>query len=320
MAWGSGGWGSASWGASGVRAPLLVEPARVDIGLFVYTPTVRRATEFTFTPTNGPTTGGIDLTFQGSALDMTSCTPALDSLGGWTVVTSGSGGVASGVLLSTGDTPGSEAGVRSLDAAAYLDVSAILQSEVVEATSGVLGELALRVDATTRFAVQATVGGRLRLLTTVDGQTTADLDIGAAARNPQLRLLRYAGNRVLVFAGGELVVEAVWTDALANTEVLIRNAGTSAGRIQTALLSYVRRPVITFGGLPVTTLRIVDDTVTIGGLPPAENLMPRRVNVGVTGCTPGEDVSNVQFVYLNPFEYRVGVEPTKNRLTVIGDF
>lgn len=317
MAWGSGGWGSASWGASGLRAPFFIEPARVDLGLFVYTPTIRRATEFAFTPTSGPTTGGISLTFQGSALDMSTCTPVLDNLSGWAVLASGSGGVAPGLTLSTGTAPGSEAGVRSQDAAAYIDVGVVLQSEAVEAPAGVLGELALRVDASTRFAIQATVGGRLRLLTTVSGQVTADLDIGATARNPQLRLLRYGGNRVLVFAGGEPVVEAVWTDALAHTEVVIRNAGTSPGRIQTILLSYVRRPVITFDGLPVTTLR---SNATVGGLPPAKNLMPRRVSVGITGCTPGEDVSEVPFVYINPFEYRVGVEPTKNRLTVVGDF
>lgn len=324
MSWGSGGWGSSPWGSASALPPLVIRPTRVDIGLFVYAPVIRRAVEFSFSPESGATPGGDEIVFRGSALDMSACTPALNTLTGWTSLTQNSGApsaAATGIYLSTGNTPGSFAGIRSPTVGSNIDVSVQLQTERVTASSGVLAELALYVSSDTRFVVQVRSDQTLQLTTTLAGQTTTNQTIGGAARNPQIRLLRFSNN-VLVFAGGEVAALCSWTDALAHTEVITRNAGTSPGTIDTLLTRYVRRPVITFAGEPVTTLRQVSSVVAVGGLPTAQGLLPKLVDVGVTGCQPGEDLAPVQFQYTNPFTFQVGQEPQvglRNRLVVLGE-
>lgn len=244
MGFGAGGFGALPWGAA------LVAPA-VGPGT-VFPVTLLGAA-------SGPLTGGTHLTLVSSAMDASSAEPTWDgTLDGWSTLYSG-GGTATeltagrAIVLHAGSA-GAVAGLRRTSSDLNLDVSlvgTVTRRGLVQASVPL--DVTLVADAGssgTDFRVRWLASGEISVRSRLNGAVLFDVPTGLVARDTlALRLLRLDGT-VRVFVGRQLVGgrALTWTSGSAQIEVAARD------RAVTRLSGYARRPVVTFGGEPATSI------------------------------------------------------------------
>jgi hypothetical protein len=261
---------------------------------------------FSMTPQSADFQAGAQVIMVGGALDMS---PVSDDFSGagisgvWTNASSGSGSVTPQptnftLVFDSGATAGSAALLRS--AGQVFDVDAELTFRVTKdqrpPTGGaaiVYGEIALRISATTRVSIQATLddlGRSVLAFTEVNGsQAVARTVLVAPTPNTvgvqtTLRLLR-AGSMVFLFAGGQLMFSFDWHSDSANIEVGVRNDPVKTSEVTMSATGYVRRPVIVFGSVPMLDFVPRGTMHALGSSPSVPNNYD-TVDLRITGFNP----------------------------------
>lgn len=266
-----------------VFAPVIAGPLTVGVwplSTEVYEPVRIVAAEgVSINGSSAFTRGDRTLSIFGSVLDMSTCS----DLASFTDVSTGSGTAALG-RLAPGGTAGSVAALR--DTRDVGDVDVEVTSRV---TARAAFELVLRVDAATEFRMRVE-NNEVRATVTLGGTTSFDYLVARGVRG--LRLVRH-GSQVRVLAGGQVVLTAAWTAALARIELRALGAQQRA-----TVLDYTRRPVIAFGGVPALDVTQLQPTFVTCS-PPARNL-PGTVDVSITGCDTTATTLSGAFTYVAP--------------------
>jgi hypothetical protein len=306
-------------------------------------------TEPAITPSEGPLAGGTEVTIVTTAADMAGCSDdfsdgVIGSL--WSDISSGSGSAVEQsldqqIVLDTGLTPGSVAGLRTVARPLNVDVEATFVKlptttiAPLETSEVTIAKLALVVDDTpgqeTDFVIRVETNRTVRtfhLQIRQNGQYMADqsLIIGQSfpddATSVVLRLLR-AGSRVVVFRNRSLLLTADWIPTSAQVEMSVANDAVDVSQAIVAVRSYKRLPVVEFGTEPMVTTTFQRATRIVGQTPPAQRCAdPAVVDVRVTGCGNTQATKQDGFTFtLNSelIRFLDGPQAQPRELTVCND-
>lgn len=243
--------------------------------------------------TEGPDTGGTDVTFTATGLGMESSEDLVQSdvvdTALWDESTAGSGLVTAigatprGVLqLSTGWTASSSAYLRTDATSTRSDASieCIVRPRFRAGDAEATASLGLYVGATTYFRVIVEMSkgaGNISVRSVVNDVTHLDVTLQATTTaSLSMRILRVDSD-VYVYLNDVFVTQTRWTTEAASVEIGVANDAAGRASMVLSVTEYRRNPVILFGDL-------VMRTVTFKG--------PDRVD----GLTPPHDVGEVDVV------------------------
>lgn len=282
---------------------------------------------------SGGLAGGTAVSLTGALLDTADCSDAFTATtvdsGFWTDLSTGSGTVSGlggrGLRIDSGRTPGSVAGLRTVDTLGNLDVTLDLRSTVrttPRAAQVVVGTSALQVDAGTRVELRVLANREsvlLQITATVGGTTTVaqTIVLAPAFAGPialGFRWLRW-GRRVIGFLNGARYIDTTWSSAACHLELRVANDATDVARATSTALAYTRFAAIAFGDEPVVDYLIRAGHHAVAQAP--ARALPGIVDIEAAGCNTTQ-IAPAAFRYTTGDQLAIGRNATQ-QLVILND-
>lgn len=264
------------------------------------------------TTQSGPILGGTPIVVTGLDLGMEDYQDdfndgTIDPLM-WTETTANDAYAVEDSGLSLYSTGGSgQVTLRSVDTSTFCDVEVTFRLGHASARTSAAEAsfwLGFYISASSYFrvsVVRVRSGYALRLNAVIGSVDTLNIDLPySALTDGKLRLVRHE-EIVIVFVGGQKLIEAAWSSTAASVE--IGASSTVGASMHTFVHDYVRRPSVRFGDVPMTDFSFLASQYLIGRTPPAAHNATVDVSV-VAGAT--SYTLDSQFEYTSTTELSLG--------------